>query len=139
MKNPILFICIAIACYSCSSTNLMSLSVTQPAPVSLPPYVKTASVVNRTRVMDENRAIDALHKAVSLETSGLQIEGARASMSGLADELMKNNRFSIVKPLSDLDLRSFGAGVFPSALPWNTVERICRESNTDVLFSLELF
>jgi len=139
MKNPIPFFFIAIACYSCSSTNLMSLSVTQPAPVSLPPYVKTAAVVNRTRVMDGNKTIDAIHRTMSLETSGLQAEGARASMSGLADELMKNNRFSVVKPLDNLDLRSFGAGVFPSALPWDSVERICRESNTDVLFSLELF
>ena len=117
----------------------MSLSVTQPAPVSLPLNIKSAAVVNRTRAADENKAIDVLHKVVSLESGNLQAEGARASMSGLADELMKNNRFSAVKPLSDLDLRSFGAGVFPSALPWDTVDRICRESNTDVLFSLELF
>jgi hypothetical protein len=60
-------------------------------------------------------------------------------MSGLADELMKNNRFSAVKPLYNLDLRTFGAGIFPSSLPWDTVERICRENNSDVLFSLELF
>jgi hypothetical protein len=117
----------------------MSLSVTQPAPVSLPPYVKAAAIVNRTRVMDENKTIDAIHKAVSLESSGLQAEGAKASMSGLADELMKNNRFSMVRPLDNLNLRSFGAGIFPYALPWDTVERICRESHTDVLFSLELF
>jgi len=139
MKNPIFLLCVALVCYSCSSTNLMSLSVTQPAPVSLPPNVKTAAVVNRTRVMDENKTIDAIHKAVSLETSNLQAEGARASMSGLADELMKNDRFSMVKPLVNLDLRSFGAGVFPFAMPWDTVERICRQSNADVLFSLELF
>jgi tetratricopeptide (TPR) repeat protein len=44
-----------------------------------------------------------------------------------------------VKPLTSLDLRSFGAGIFPSSLPWDTVERICRENNTDLLFSLELF
>src|SRR5262249_33724976 len=42
-------------------------------------------------------------------------------------------------PLDNLNLRSFGAGIFPSAMPWDTVERICRESHTDVLFSLELF
>jgi hypothetical protein len=139
MKNSIAFYCIIVACYSCSSTNLMSLSVTQPAPVSLPPNIKAVAVVNRTRAADENRAVEVLHKVVSLESGGLQAEGARASMSGLADELMKNNRFSAVRPLNNLDLRSFGAGVFPSALPWDTVDRICRESNTDVLFSLELF
>ncbi len=138
MKNPIALLCMALCCFSCSSTNLMSLSVMTPAPVTLPPNARTAAVVNRTRVEDNNRTIDAIHKTVSLESNALQSEGAKASMSGLADELMKNNRFSMVKPL-DLDLRSFGAGVFPSAMSWDTVERICRESNSDLLFSLELF
>jgi hypothetical protein len=117
----------------------MSLSVTQPAPVTLPPNARTAAVVNRTRVADETKTIDAIHKAMSLETNNLQKDGARASMSGLADELMKNNRFTVVKPLDKLDLRSYGAGVFPSAMPWDTVEKICRDNNTDLLFSLELF
>ncbi len=139
MKTLIALICITVTCYSCSSTNLMSLSVTQPAPVSLPPGIKTAAVVNRTRVTDENRTIDAIYRAASLETRNLQAEGAKASMAGLADELMKNNRFSSVKALDKLDLRSYGVGVFPSSLPWDTVERICRENNSDVLFSLELF
>lgn len=139
MKNPAILLCITIACYSCSSTNLMSLSVMQPAPVSLSPNIKSAAVVNRTRVTDENKTIDAIHKVVSLETRDLQTEGAKASMAGLADELMRNSRFSSVKLLNNLDLRSYGAGIFPSSLPWDTVERICRESNTDVLFALELF
>ncbi|MHA4808998.1 DUF6340 family protein [Flavitalea flava] len=139
MKNRIALLCITVACYSCSSTNLMSLSVMQPAPVSLSPNMKAAAIVNRTRVTDENKAIDAIHKVVSLETRDLQAEGAKASMTGLADELLKNNRFSSVKPLNNLDLRSYGAGVFPSSLPWDTVEKICRENNSDLLFSLELF
>ncbi|HEY6899787.1 MAG TPA: DUF6340 family protein, partial [Puia sp.] len=139
MKIPFALIAITITCYSCSSTNLMSLSVTQPAPVGLPPAARSVAVVNRSRAADENRVIDALHKAVSLESKDLQIEGAKASVTGLVDELMKNNRFAVVKSLDKLDLRSYGAGVFPSSLPWDTVERICRVNNSDLLFSLELF
>ena len=132
--------CIAAAffCYSCSSTNLMSLSVTEPAPVSLPPNIKAAAVLDRSRAADENRFIDAVHKTLSFETKNLQAEGARASVTGLTDELRKNTRFVSVKPLN-LDIRSYGAGVFPTSLPWDTVAKICRESGTDVLFSLELF
>jgi len=117
----------------------MSLSVNVPAPVSLPPNIKSAAVVNRTRAADENRTIDAIHKAVSLESKTLQAEGAKATVYGLTDELKKNHRFTSVRSLDNLDLRSFGAGVFPNALPWDTVEKICRDSYTDVLFSLELF
>jgi hypothetical protein len=139
MKNPTALLFIVVACYSCSSTNLMTLSVKQPAPVTIPPYIKKVGLVDRSKASGENRTIDAIHRAVSLETTDLQLAGASAGMSGLTDELMKNNRFTEVKALTAVDLRSFGAGVFPSALPWDTVERICRENNMDALFALELF
>jgi hypothetical protein len=138
MKNRMIFVCITLICYSCSSTNLMSLSVKEPAPVSLPPGIKTVAVVNRTQASQATQGIDAVHKALALETNDLQKAGAKASMNALSDELMKNNRFTDVKPLN-LDLRSYGAGIFPSALPWDSVDRICGMSNTDALFSLELF
>ncbi|GGA93749.1 DUF6340 family protein [Puia dinghuensis] len=139
MKNPSILLGLMVLCYSCSSTNLMSLSVTEPAPVGLPPNIKSAAVVDRSRATDENRTIDALHKALSLESKSLQAEGAKAGVTGLTDELMKNNRFTSVRYLDNLDLRSFGAGVFPTSLPWDTVDSICRLNNVDVLFSLELF
>jgi uncharacterized protein DUF6340 len=143
MKNRYLFPgmigIMAICCCSCASTNLMSLSVTEPAPVSLPPASKTAVIVNRSRAADENKTVDAIHKALSLETRQLQVDGARASAVGLKDELIKVGRFTTVKNLDYLDLRSYGAGVFPSYMSWDTVEKICRENNADILFSLELF
>jgi hypothetical protein len=139
MKNRWLIALIALTCCSCSSTSLMSLSVMEPAPVTLPPNIKTVGIIDRSKASDENRLIDNMHKAVSLETTALVTEGAKASVSGLADELMKNNRFTAVKPLGNLDLRTFGAGVLPSSLAWDSVEKICRESHTDALFSLEFF
>lgn len=139
MKNPIIFICIVLVCYSCSSTSLMSLSVTKPAPVSIPPNIKTVAIVNRTQASNETKTLDVIHKVVSLETNELQAAGAQASIQGLSDELMKNTRFTQIKPLNGMDLRSYGAGVFPTPLLWDSVDRICRESNTDALFALELF
>ena len=139
MKNPLMLICIALACYSCSSTSLMSLSVVKPAPVSIPPNIKTVAIVNRSQASNETKTLDAIHKAISLETNELQATGAQASIQGLSDELMKNTRFTEVKYLNGIDLRSYGAGVFPTPLLWDSVERICRENNTDALFALELF
>jgi len=60
-------------------------------------------------------------------------------VDGLTNELTKTGRFTNVRSLDKLDLRSYGAGVFPSTLPWDSVEKICRQSNSDLLFSLELF
>ena len=139
MKIPSALLGIIVVCYSCSSTNLMSLSVTEPAPVSLPPTAKSAAVVNRSRAADDSRTVDAIHRTISLESRELQVEGAGASLTGLTDALIRSNRFDTVKTLSHLDLRSYGAGVFPVYLSWDTVEKICRENHADVLFSLELF
>src|SRR3984957_1544927 len=139
MKIPSALFGIIVVCYSCSSTNLMSLSVTEPAPVSLPPTAKSAAVVNRSLAADDSRSFDAIHRTISLETRDLQTAGAAASLAGLTDALIRSNRFDSVKTLSNLDLRSYGAGVFPVYLSWDTVEKICRENHADVLFSLELF
>ncbi len=110
----------------------------QPAPVTIPPYIKNVGIIDRSRADDKNKTLDAIHRAVSLESGDLQKEGADAGTRGLADELTKNNRFINVKVINT-DLRSFGAGVFPSQLQWDVVEKICRENNTDALFALELF
>ncbi|MBS1973952.1 MAG: hypothetical protein JST13_06340 [Bacteroidetes bacterium] len=59
-------------------------------------------------------------------------------MNGLADELRNNNRFENIVKL-DSGLSSFGAGVFPAPLDWDRVEKICRETGADALFSLEFF
>lgn len=139
MKIPLTLLGIIVVCYSCSPTNLMSLSVTEPAPVSLPPNAKSAAVVNRSRAADDSRIVDAIHRTLSLESRDLQAEGAGASLTGLTDALTRSNRFGSVKALNNLDLRSYGAGVFPVYLSWDTVEKICRENHADVLFSLELF
>jgi hypothetical protein len=139
MKIPSTLLGIIVVCYSCSSTNLMSLSVTEPAPVSLPPNAKSVAVVNRSRAADDSRTVDAIYRTISLETREMQAEGAGASLTGLTDALIRSNRFDSVKALNNLDLRSYGAGVFPVYLSWDTVEKICRENHVNVLFSLELF
>jgi hypothetical protein len=116
----------------------MSLSVLEPAPVSIPSNIKRVAIVNRSQASNETQTLDAIHKVLSLESNDLQQTGAKASLRGLSDELMKNNRFTEIKPLNK-ELRSFGAGIFPTALQWDSVEKICKESNTDALFALELF
>ncbi len=139
MKNTILLSFIVILGYACSSTSEMSLSVKKPAPVTLPANIKTVAVVNRTEASSATKTLDAIHKALSLQTNDLQEAGAQASLQGLSDELLKNDRFTEVKQMNNLKLYSYGSGIFPTALSWDSVEKICSETNTNALFSLELF
>ncbi|MES1215594.1 MAG: DUF6340 family protein [Bacteroidota bacterium] len=139
MKHLLYLVCTIIILSSCSSTNLVFISVKEPAPVTVPNYIKSVAIVNRSVAAKENKVLNDIHQVVSLESKNLVEEGGKACVNGLNDELIANNRFENVVKLEKTDLRSFGSGVFPSALDWTQVEKICRETNTDALFSLELF
>jgi Family of unknown function (DUF6340) len=125
--------------YSCSSTNLVFISVKEPAPVTLPDYIKSVAVINRTTPSDKTKMLNKVHEVLSMESDNLVKEGSAACVNGLTDELMNNNRFDHVVRVDSANVSSFGAGVFPSPLDWDKVEDICRETNTDAVFSLELF
>ncbi len=120
-------------------TNQLYLNVTEPAPVTVPAYIKKVGVINRSMPTDETKAIDIIDKALSLEGIDLDKEGAMESVRGLSDELLANERFVEVKTLNDIDFRTPRLTLFPVPLKWEIVEQICKETNTDALFSLEKF
>jgi len=139
MKSHLSLILVALAFCSCRSTALVFISVQQPAPVTLPPNAKTVAVVNRSQAPEQVKLVDVADKIFSLEGANLDRDGARESITGLSDELMKNNRFTEVKAPPINDLRTNSPGRFPAPLPWETVDRICADNHADLLFSLELF
>ena len=139
MKNPVAYFCMALLFSSCASTEYVHISVQEPAPVSLPGNIKTVGIMNRSLASKQTKILDAVDKVFSLEGANLDKDGSRESLLGLRDELMKNNRFTEIKPLNDADLRTVGAGVFPASLDWDQVDKICRDNNVDAVFALEYF
>ncbi len=136
--NLLFLVTVCILSVSCSSTQLMTLSVQQPAPVSMPSYIKNVALVNRTDIDRKNKVLDVTDKIFSLETANLDKEGAQSSIQGLSDELVKSGRFEKINIAGD-NLTTISPGVFPSPLSWDMVERVCRDNNADALFVLELF
>jgi Family of unknown function (DUF6340) len=139
MKNSIYLIAVLFVFTSCASTEFVHISVLEPAPVTLPSYVKNISVVNRTTPSKKAKTFDVIDKALSLEGPDLDKAGAAATITGLVDELKKNNRFSSVSVLDSSDFDTDVPGELPSPLPWDSVEKYCNETHADALFSLELF
>ncbi len=139
MKDFLRCVIIIFIFSSCASTQLVHISVLQPARVTLPTYIKNIAVVNRTEVSKKSKVFNVVDKVVSLETPNLDKVGSLSTTTGLADELKKNNRFNEVKLLTDTDLNTDVPGLFPSPLSWDIVEKYCNENNVDALFSLELF
>jgi hypothetical protein len=138
MKKCSILLLSVIALSSCKTQQLY-LNVVEPAPVTMPAYIKSVGVINRSIPTDETKALDVLDKAFSLEGVNLDKDGAMESIRGLSDELLNNTRFSEVKTLNDIDFRTSALTDFPTPLTWEIIEKICRETKTDALFSLEKF
>jgi len=120
--------------------NQLYLSVIEPAPVTLSPGIKKVGVINRSVPTDETKILDVLDKALSLEGINLDRDGAQQAITGLSAELLKNDRFTEVKNLADIDFRTPSLmGIFPVPLSWDIVSRVCSETGTDALFALEYY
>jgi Family of unknown function (DUF6340) len=138
MKKQIVILIAAITLISCKTQQLY-LNVIEPAPVTMPGYIKNVGVINRSIPTDETKVLDVLDKALSMEGVNLDKDGAMESIRGLSDELVKNTRFIEVKTLSNIDFRTSALTDFPTPLTWEIVGQICKETQTDALFSLEKF
>jgi hypothetical protein len=139
MKNilPALAVCIILS--SCSSTRWMSLSVLEPAPVTISPDVKKVAVINRSLPDTKVKVLDAIEKVFSLEGANLDKEGAAATIFSLTNELQLSKRFTEVKQLDFNGKGNNNPGTYPSPLDWAAVEELCEHNHSDILFSLELF
>jgi hypothetical protein len=115
------------------------LNVVEPAPVTVPSHIKYAGIIDRSLPSEAAKGLDAIDKALTLEGANLDKEGAIASVSGLTDELTRNERFSEVVVINSAKVRAQGMGMFPPPLNWETVSSLCAENKVDALFSLELF
>jgi len=138
MKKTILLLLVSTILTSCR-TNLVFISVLEPAPVTLPAYVKKVGIINRSLASKETQKMDKVDKITSLEGKDLDKDGAIAAIDGVKNELTKNNRFSEVNLLTSMELKTVGAGVFPAQLPWDTVAKLCKDSGVDAIFALEMF
>ncbi len=120
--------------------NHLYLNVIEPAPVTLSPEIKNVGVINRSIPTDETKVLDIIDKALTLEGVNLDKDGAEEAINGLSSELLNNRRFDEVKNLSDIDFRTPSLmGIFPVPLSWDIVTRICNETGTNALFSLEYY
>lgn len=138
MKNLLTLAVLCLGISSCSSTRWMSLSVQEPAPVTLSPNVKNIAVINRS-VAEKKKALDVIDKVFTLEGANLDKEGSEATSESLVNELAASKRFNEVNIIKYKGAGTNNPGGYPSPLDWKSVQDICQANHADVLFSLELF
>ncbi len=142
-KNPFIYglfvLSILILFSSCNGLNTLTMSVTEPAPVTLPSEVKTIGIIDRSLVAEKNEMLDGIDKILSAEGKNLDKNGAARLIQGIYDELTKNERFFKIKIIKDPNLRSAGMGVFPAALSWQDIDKLCADNEVDAIFSLSFY
>lgn len=138
MKNFLILPLIALLATSCATQELY-LNITQPAPVTIAPEIKTVGIIDRSTPTDQTKSLDALEKVLSLEGADLDSVGSLEAIKGVTEELMNNDRFDQVKLLNDIKFKTTGVGSLPNPLTWEQVDAICNESGTQALFALEMY
>src|SRR5664279_1926343 len=91
MMKYAIFLFAGLLLLSCKTEQLY-LNVVEPAPVTIPSYIKSVGVINRSIATDETKKLDVLDKVLSLEGVNLDKDGAMESVRGLSDELLSNTR-----------------------------------------------
>ena len=132
---PLILISLLMSC----KTQQLYLNVVEPAPVTLSQDIKKVGIINRTTPSEATKVLDVIDKTLSLEGKELDIEGTKESIKGVTDELNSNSRFDQIKLLNDYDFRTPKLNVFPVPLTWEIARKICAETGTDALFSLEMY
>lgn len=134
---------IAVACLgtltlltSCSATNPLSLTVTEPAPVHLPPSVKRVGLINRSVPAEGRGGLAAIDAILTAEGLKLDEEGARAAVQGLADRLQNSGRFEVVVLPDSVPLAASGLKGMPAALSKKEVGALCERLGVDAVFAL---
>jgi len=111
----------------------------EPARITIPSDVMKIGIINRSVPSEGNKTLDQIDKILSLEGLKMDKEGAEAAVAGVQDELTRFVRYESVSIIDDIEVQRKGLGVFPAALSWDDVNRICEENDVDLLISLEFY
>ncbi|HMC01652.1 MAG TPA: DUF6340 family protein, partial [Flavobacteriaceae bacterium] len=109
-----LLIC-ALILLGCSSTNNLTMNVTEPAPVYVPNHIQQIGILNRSE-STSNKTLDHIDKIFSAEGHHLDREGADNVIQGIQDEFEKNQTFESVILVESDKVENPGLGIFPNTL-----------------------
>jgi len=124
---------------SCSAINNLTMGATEPAIVQLPKSVKRIGIINRSLPSEGNQKIDKIDQILSAEGLNLDKKGAKAAITALSEELHRTGKFEEIVILDSIIEIRKGLNVFPAALTWEAIEKLCKANGVDAIFSLAFY
>lgn len=122
---------------SCSTSSL-TVSVLKPADITVPPRIKNIVVANRSLPAKEEMVVNVVEGILTGEGIFVDREASDQCVKGLVDLMVSSPRYS-AHLHSDPNLKGTGTKVFPVALSWRQVDRICKKYGADALVTLATF
>ncbi len=143
MKTRLLFILVFSIIFtlifgSCA-TNMLTMSVKEPALVDIPNDVRKVGIINRSIPSEKAKKIDNVDKILSIEGKDFDKNGAERMINGCFNELIAMEVYDEIKIIDDSTLRSPGLGIFPASLTWEEVELLCIENGVDIIYVLSFY
>lgn len=127
---------ITIILGSCTST--IPLEVLKPADVTLPSDIQKFTLVNRAKPDKKNQIWNVIEGVVTGEGLFSDREGADQALSGLM-QIMSQNPIRYTITQASVEYKGSGTEMFAPPIPWEEVELLCKQYNSEALIVLESF
>lgn len=135
MKQFFIFIFITSVITSCTST--IGLPVLKPADVTLPQDIQKFTLVNRTKPNKKNQLWNIVEGALTGEGILADREGADQCLSGVMSIMQQTPRYTITQ--ASIEYKGTGTEMFAPPIPWEEVDLLCKQYNSEALIVLESF
>ena len=134
-----LMFCIIVLTIGCSSSKEIVLQTIEPSPVHISQKIKRIGIVNRSILPQADEDETGLNGMVAAEEQWLSEQGRNAALTGLFNELLKDNRFETIKILDSIPHEILHFEIGNDSISWASVENICNTYNVDAIFSMAFF
>lgn len=131
------FIFLFIVLSSCSTSKFI-VDVTNPPTIEIPVDISRILITNRCLKEEFMKPDEVVKGLIAGEGPVINQAGAKKAIEAVIDDIryapgMEPVYTSAVPRVDTLNIK------FPQSLDWSTVEDLCRQYNSDVLLSLEVF
>lgn len=130
-------LCLPILLLGCSSTNRLTMTVKQPAPITIPKNIQRIGILNRFS-NDTGTILNKIDQVFSAEGKMLDFDASNQLITGLNTVLLDCKRFNVTL-VEDSNLKTENNHNFPTDIPWDAIEDICSKHNIDALYVLSFF
>ncbi|MGB5500280.1 MAG: DUF6340 family protein [Maribacter sp.] len=128
-----------LALASCSATKEYTISAMEPASVDLATTITKIGIINESNTSQRSEYHTRIEQILSARDHQLEQDGIDAAISGLFDELVKDQRFDTVQLIQTEVTNSKGLGNTAETISWDAIKEICDANRVDAIFSLAYY